>query len=101
MKRDVWTEYGAPSLQIFDNGQADGTDGFTVLTVLQSQAACVDVSLCPFQACHRYACCRSCEATAEVVQPAEISSRCRVRFRSGRFGIGAYLLPGSLLLYFC
>jgi hypothetical protein len=25
---------GAPSLQIFDNGQADGTDGFTLLTAL-------------------------------------------------------------------
>ncbi len=92
---------GAPSLQIFDNGQADGTDGFTLLTVLQSQAACVDVSLRPFQAYHRYACRPSCEATPGVVQPAGISSQSRVRFRSARFGIGACLLPGSLLLYFC
>src|SRR5438874_2438659 len=73
---------GAPSLQIFDNGQADGTDGFTLLTVLQSQAACVDVSLRPFQAYHRYACCRSCEATAEVIQPPGF--RVRAGFDSGR-----------------
>ena len=36
---------GAPSLQIFDNGQADGTDGFTLLTVLQSQTARLGVGL--------------------------------------------------------
>jgi hypothetical protein len=41
------------------------------------------------------------EATPEVVQPAGISSQSRVRFRSARFGIGACLLPGSLLFYFC
>src|SRR5882672_1058521 len=42
----------APSLEIFDDRQPNGTDGFTLLTVLQSQAARLGVRLRPFQADH-------------------------------------------------
>src|SRR5712664_3668302 len=41
-----------PSLEIFDDRQPNGTDGFTLLTVLQPQAARLGVRLRPFQADH-------------------------------------------------
>jgi len=43
---------GAPSLEIIDNGQSYGTNRFTLLAVLQSQAARFSVRLRPFQADH-------------------------------------------------
>src|SRR2546422_11657389 len=43
---------GAPSLEIFDNRQPNGTNGFTLLAVLQPQAARLGVGLRPFQADH-------------------------------------------------
>src|SRR5882724_1094889 len=43
---------GALSLEIFDNRQPNGTDGFTLLTVFQPQAARLGVRLRPFQADH-------------------------------------------------
>src|SRR6266849_364589 len=43
---------GAPSLEMFDDRQPNGTDGFPFLTVLQPQAARLRVSLRPFQADH-------------------------------------------------
>src|SRR5216684_8512816 len=43
---------GAPSFKVLDDRQPNGTDGFTLLTVLQPQAACLGVSLRPFQAAH-------------------------------------------------
>src|SRR5712664_2344685 len=43
---------GAPSLEIFDNRQPNGTNGFTLLAVLQPQAARLSVGLRPFQADH-------------------------------------------------
>src|ERR1700730_8238347 len=43
---------GAPSLEIFDDRQANGTDGFSLLTVLQPQAARLRVSIRPFQTDH-------------------------------------------------
>src|SRR3981081_1902356 len=43
---------GAPSFEIFDDSQPNGTDGFTLLTVLQPQAARLCVGLRPFQADH-------------------------------------------------
>src|SRR5260221_2341757 len=43
---------GAPSLEIFDDRQPNGTDGFTLLTVLQPQAARLRVRLRPFHADH-------------------------------------------------
>jgi hypothetical protein len=42
----------APSLEIFDDRQPNGTNGFTLLAVLQSQAARLGVRLRPFQADH-------------------------------------------------
>ena len=41
-----------PSLEIFDDRHPNGTDGFTLLTVLQSQATRLGVHLRPFQANH-------------------------------------------------
>src|SRR5258708_14762025 len=43
---------GAPSLEILDDRQPNGTDGFPFLTVLQPQAARLRVRLRPFQADH-------------------------------------------------
>src|SRR6266481_1060913 len=43
---------GAPSLEIFDDRQPDGTDGFTLLAVFQPQVARLGVGLRPFQADH-------------------------------------------------
>src|SRR6266851_1649669 len=43
---------GAPSFKILDHRQPNGTDGFTLLTVLQPQAARLGVGLRPFQADH-------------------------------------------------
>src|SRR4030081_2034923 len=43
---------GEPSFEIFDGRQPNGTDGFTLLTVLQPQAARLCVGLRPFQADH-------------------------------------------------
>src|SRR6266436_8611672 len=43
---------GAPSFEILDDRQPDGTDGFTFLTVLQPQATRLSVGLRPFQADH-------------------------------------------------
>src|SRR5229473_148796 len=43
---------GALSLEIFDDRQANRTDGFTLLTVLQPQATRLSVGLRPFQADH-------------------------------------------------
>ena len=43
---------GAPSLEILDHRQPDGTNGFTLLTVLQPQATRLAVCLRPFQADH-------------------------------------------------
>src|SRR5215470_234467 len=43
---------GAPSLEIFDDRQPNGTDGFTLLAVLQPQAARVGIRLRPLQADH-------------------------------------------------
>src|SRR5712691_4122597 len=43
---------GATSLEIFDDRQPNGTDGFTLLTVLEPQAARLSVRLRPFQANH-------------------------------------------------
>src|SRR6266851_3972856 len=52
-REDVCSEtIGAPSLEIFDNRQADWANGFTLLAVLQPQAARLGVRLCPFQADH-------------------------------------------------
>src|SRR5258705_13953770 len=41
---------GAPSLEILDDRQANGANRLPFLTVLQPQAACLGVSLGPFQA---------------------------------------------------
>src|SRR6266478_591012 len=41
-----------PSLEIFDDRQPNGTDGFTLLTVFQPQATRLGVGLRPFQADH-------------------------------------------------
>src|SRR5882724_2580074 len=41
---------GAPPLKILDDRQANGANGFSFLTVLQSQTARLGVSLRPFQA---------------------------------------------------
>src|SRR4030088_3127305 len=43
---------GAPSIEIFDDRQANRTNGFTFLTILQSQTACLGVELRPFLADH-------------------------------------------------
>src|SRR5258708_12318434 len=43
---------GAPSLEILDDRQHNGTDGFPFLTVFQPQAARLGVRLRPFQADH-------------------------------------------------
>src|SRR6266478_5114659 len=43
---------GAPSLEIFDNRQADGTDGFSLFTVFQPQTTRLGICLRPFQANH-------------------------------------------------
>src|SRR5882672_12014228 len=43
---------GAPSFEIFDDRQPNGTDGFTLLAVLQPQATRLGVGLRPFQADH-------------------------------------------------
>src|SRR5882672_6021760 len=43
---------GASSLKIFDNGQPNGTDGFTFFTVLQPQTARLGVGLRPLQTDH-------------------------------------------------
>ena len=43
---------GAPPLEILDDRQSYGADGFTLLTVLQPQAACFGIGLRPFQADH-------------------------------------------------
>src|SRR6266851_2278296 len=43
---------GAPSLEIFDDRQANGTNGFSLLAVFQSQTARLGVGLRPFQADH-------------------------------------------------
>src|SRR5712672_3896974 len=42
----------ATSLEIFDDRQSDGTNGFALLTVLEPQAARLSVRLGPFQADH-------------------------------------------------
>src|SRR6266851_1614397 len=52
-RKDICTNFvGSPSLEIFDDRQANGANGFSLLTVLQSQTACLGVDLCPFQADH-------------------------------------------------
>src|SRR5216683_2504852 len=43
---------GAPSLEIFDDRQPDGTDGFTLLAVIQPETTRLGVRLRPFQADH-------------------------------------------------
>ena len=43
---------GAPSFEIFDDRQPNGTDGFTLLAVLQPQATRLGVDLRLFQADH-------------------------------------------------
>src|SRR5712664_668059 len=43
---------GAPSFKILDHRQPNGTDGFTLLTVLQPQTTRLGVCLRPFQADH-------------------------------------------------
>ena len=43
---------GTPSLEILDDRQSDGTNGFALLTILQPQAARLDICLRPFQADH-------------------------------------------------
>src|SRR5229473_5371822 len=43
---------GAPSFKILDHRQPNGTDGFTLLAVLQPQATRLGVGLRPFQADH-------------------------------------------------
>src|SRR5713226_9736486 len=43
---------GAPSFKILDHRQPNGTDGFTLLTVLQPQAARLGVGLRPLQTNH-------------------------------------------------
>src|SRR3981189_921019 len=43
---------GATLLEIFDDRQSYETDGFTLLTVLQSQTTRLGISLRPFQADH-------------------------------------------------
>src|SRR3982074_2074745 len=42
----------ATSIETFDDRQPNGTNGFTLLTVLQPQAARLGVGLRPFQADH-------------------------------------------------
>jgi hypothetical protein len=42
----------APSFEILDDRQPNGTDGFALLTVLQPQATRLGVGLRPFQADH-------------------------------------------------
>src|SRR6266481_2176450 len=52
-RKDVCADIvGAPSFEILDDRQPDGTDGFTFLTVLQPQATRLSVGLRPFQADH-------------------------------------------------
>src|SRR5258707_1132203 len=52
-REDVRTDIvGAPSFEILDDRQPNGTDGFTLLTVFQPQAARLGVRLRPFQADH-------------------------------------------------
>src|SRR6266581_3327698 len=43
---------GTPLLEIFDDRQPNGTDGFTLLTVFQPQATRLGVRIRPFQADH-------------------------------------------------
>src|SRR5467141_295421 len=43
---------GAPSFEILDDRQANRTDGFTLLTVLQPYATRLGIGLRPFQADH-------------------------------------------------
>src|SRR5258705_7508884 len=43
---------GAPSLEIFDDRQPDGTDGFTLLAVIQPETTRLGVRLRPFQPDH-------------------------------------------------
>src|SRR6266566_9945894 len=51
-REDVRAHISAPSLEIFDDRQPNGTNGFTLLTVFQPQAARLGVRLRPFQADH-------------------------------------------------
>src|SRR5216684_3010660 len=52
-RKDICTNFvGSPPLKIFNDRQANGTDGFPFLTVLQPQAARIGVGLRPFQTDH-------------------------------------------------
>src|SRR5437016_4376329 len=52
-RKDVGSDtFGALSLEIFDDWKPYGTDGFTLLTVLQPQATRLGVRFRPFQADH-------------------------------------------------
>src|SRR6266446_10907101 len=51
--KDICTNFaGSPPLKILDDRKANGANGFSLLTVLQSQTARLGVSFRPFQADH-------------------------------------------------